>query len=77
MGANPRQEITNKKRSPAGAKESSRGCKPTVGNDKQKQEPHTINYIATQAEHHKKMTFREEYLKMLQANEIEYDERYV
>ena len=39
--------------------------------------PKTINYIATQAEHHKKMTFREEYLKILQANEIEYDERYV
>lgn len=39
--------------------------------------PKTISYIANQAEHHKKMTFREEYLRMLQANEIMYDEQYV
>lgn len=37
----------------------------------------TISYIANQAEHHKKMTFREEYLRFLQANEIDYDEQYV
>ena len=37
----------------------------------------TINYIASQSEHHKKLSFREEYLRILQANEIEYDERYL
>ncbi len=39
--------------------------------------PRTINYIANQAEHHKVLSFREEYLRFLQANEIEYDERYL
>lgn len=37
----------------------------------------TINYITSQSEHHKKLSFREEYLRFLQANEIEYDERYL
>ena len=37
----------------------------------------TISYIANQAEHHKEMTFRQEYLRMLKANELEYDEKYV
>lgn len=39
--------------------------------------PKTISYIANQAEHHKKMSFREEYIKFLQANEIIYEEQYV
>lgn len=39
--------------------------------------PRTISYIANQAEHHKVLSFREEYLRFLQANEIEYDERYL
>lgn len=39
--------------------------------------PATVNYIANQAEHHKKLTFREEYIRFLQANEIEYDEKYI
>ena len=34
-------------------------------------------YIANQKEHHKKMTFREEYLKLLQSYDVKYDERYV
>lgn len=39
--------------------------------------PKTVSYIANQAEHHKKVSFREEYLQMLRANEIEYDEKYL
>ncbi len=35
------------------------------------------NYIAMQEQHHKKKTFREEYLEMLQKFEVEYDERYI
>ena len=34
-------------------------------------------YIAHQEEHHRKMTFQEEYRKMLERHGIEYDERYV
>ena len=34
-------------------------------------------YIADQEEHHRKMTFQEEYRKMLERHGIEYDERYV
>ncbi len=36
-----------------------------------------INYIDNQQEHHGKRTFREEYLLMLRAHEIEFDERYL
>lgn len=36
-----------------------------------------INYIANQELHHKKKTFKEEYLEFLRSNNIEYDERYV
>jgi putative transposase len=35
------------------------------------------NYIRRQHEHHKKMTFREEYLKILKKYNVEYDERYL
>ncbi|MDR2804615.1 MAG: IS200/IS605 family transposase [Dysgonamonadaceae bacterium] len=35
------------------------------------------NYIANQEKHHKKRTFKEEYLEFLKLFEIEYDERYV
>jgi len=35
------------------------------------------NYIETQEKHHKKSTFREEYLEFLKKFDIEYDERYV
>jgi REP element-mobilizing transposase RayT len=36
-----------------------------------------INYIINQQEHHKKKTFRDEYLEFLKRFEIEYDERYL
>lgn len=36
-----------------------------------------INYIAKQETHHKKESFREEYLKFLKAFEIDYDENYI
>jgi putative transposase len=35
-----------------------------------------INYINNQKEHHKKKTFKEEYLEMLKTSGIEFDERY-
>lgn len=35
------------------------------------------NYILNQHVHHKKRTFREEYLELLKKFEIEYDERYL
>jgi putative transposase len=36
-----------------------------------------ISYIKNQRAHHLKRTFREEYLALLRANGIDYDERYV
>lgn len=36
-----------------------------------------INYIENQEEHHRIRTFREEYIALLQAHGIEYDEKYV
>ena len=36
-----------------------------------------IAYIENQAEHHKKQSFRDEYLQFLQLYKINYDERYV
>jgi REP element-mobilizing transposase RayT len=36
-----------------------------------------IQYIATQQEHHKKLSFEEELLLLLQKHNIEYDPRYV
>ena len=38
---------------------------------------HVIKYIMNQEEHHKKYTFKEEYLEFLQKFEIEYDEKYL
>ena len=35
------------------------------------------NYIENQEEHHKKKTFREEYIEFLKKYEIKYDERYI
>ena len=37
----------------------------------------TVAYIRNQAEHHRKRTFKEEYVAFLKAHEIEYDERYI
>jgi hypothetical protein len=34
-------------------------------------------YVASQKEHHKKQTFKEELILMLEENGIEYDERYL
>lgn len=36
-----------------------------------------IKYIVNQKEHHKKKTFREEYIKMLDDFQVEYDEKYL
>ena len=36
-----------------------------------------IKYILNQEEHHKKITFREEYIAFLKKFEIEYDEKYL
>ena len=37
----------------------------------------TRNYIYNQASHHKKMTFREEYLQFLKLYHVEYNEKYI
>ena len=34
-------------------------------------------YITNQKEHHKKTTFRDEFIQFLKANGVEYDQRYV
>ena len=39
--------------------------------------PRIANYIETQEQHHKKLTFKEEYLEFLKLFKIEYDERYI
>jgi REP element-mobilizing transposase RayT len=36
-----------------------------------------IDYIYNQEQHHKKRTFREEYLDLLRENGVEYDDRYI
>ena len=36
-----------------------------------------VKYIENQAEHHKKITFLDEYKKMLEKFEVEYDDRYL
>ena len=36
-----------------------------------------INYIKNQESHHKKKTFREEYIEMLKRFEVEYDEKFI
>ncbi|HWW03573.1 MAG TPA: IS200/IS605 family transposase [Candidatus Acidoferrum sp.] len=37
----------------------------------------TIRYIQSQAEHHRSMTFQEEFLSLLKKHRIAYDERYL
>ena len=37
----------------------------------------TIQYIKGQEEHHRRMTFQEEFLALLKKHRIEYDERYL
>lgn len=36
-----------------------------------------INYIKNQEEHHRKKTFREEYIELLKEHKIDYDENYL
>jgi putative transposase len=36
-----------------------------------------INYIKNQEKHHKRKTFREEYIEMLKKFEVEYDEKFI
>jgi putative transposase len=43
----------------------------------QSQIDNTIRYIQNQAEHHRKMSFEEEFVALLKKHRIEYDERYV
>lgn len=37
----------------------------------------TINYIREQDEHHKKISFQDEFILFLQKNKVNYDERYL
>ena len=37
----------------------------------------TIEYVINQKEHHKKLSFKEEYIQILKLYNIDYDERYV
>jgi REP element-mobilizing transposase RayT len=37
----------------------------------------TIHYIKNQAEHHRRMTFQEEFVALLRKHRIAYDERYL
>jgi len=37
----------------------------------------TTQYIMNQGEHHRKMTFQDEFLALLKKHRIEYDERYL
>jgi putative transposase len=39
--------------------------------------PAVIRYIENQEEHHRKTTFKEEFLEFLRVHEIDYDERYI
>ena len=39
--------------------------------------PVVVNYIMNQEEHHRKKTFREEYLELLKEYDINFDERYI
>ena len=36
-----------------------------------------VEYVKNQQEHHKKITFREEYIALLKEHGIEYDEKYL
>ena len=37
----------------------------------------TTKYVASQREHHKKLSFRDEYIQFLKLYKVEYDEKYV
>jgi putative transposase len=42
-----------------------------------KEKDSTIKYVMNQQQHHKKISFREEYIQILKDNGIEFDERYL
>ncbi len=46
----------------------------TIG---QSQISRVVTYIQNQEEHHKKKTFREEYIEFLKAYEVDYNEKYI
>ena len=39
--------------------------------------PRIIKYVKNQEEHHKRVSFQDEYLKLLKDFEVDYDERYI
>jgi len=41
------------------------------------QKPGVLEYIGGQEEHHRKISFKEEFISFLKKHEIEYDERYL
>jgi hypothetical protein len=41
------------------------------------QSQQVVNYILNQKEHHRKKTFKDEYLEFLEKFEVEYDEKYL
>ena len=41
------------------------------------QVPNVIRYIQNQETHHRKQTFREEYMEILKTQEVDFDERYI
>ncbi len=42
-----------------------------------KEKDRVIKYVMNQQEHHRKVSFRDEYVQLLKENGIEYDERYL
>ena len=42
-----------------------------------KEKDRLINYIKNQEEHHRKKTFKEEYIALLREHEIDFDEKYL
>jgi|SRR5690606_35228504 len=42
-----------------------------------KEKDRLIEYIKNQEEHHKKVTFRNEYIQLLQEHNVEFDEKYL
>lgn len=41
------------------------------------QAPTVVNYVLNQPQHHRKKTFKQEYIEFLEKFEIEYDEKYL
>ena len=42
-----------------------------------KEKDRLIEYVKNQEEHHKKINFRDEYLKLLKEHEVDFDEKYL